>query len=521
MICADMRNDYSGTAGRRHAPGCPRRWAAVHSVLMNAANTPLLELEPVPILLRRLRAELAAEFDPSRPVRISRAPGRLDVMGGIADYTGSMVCELPLDRAAAVALQPRTDRQVQIFSFNLLDEHKPFTFGMSLDALAAASAETLLREFHHHGRTWAGYLAGCLYLLHEQKLVDLHDPKHAGVSIGLYSSVPLGAGVSSSAAIEVATMMNLVEHFGVRAQVDPMRVAAMCQQVENRIVGAPCGIMDQVTSCAGEAGKLLRLLCQPHELLDPLELPEGVRVLGINSNVKHSVGGGKYGRTRCAAFMGHAIILAKMREMGETAAKPLKMDPMNGYLANLDPGDFKRWFRGFLPETMKGLDFLEKYGPTIDRATTVHPDHKYHVQQATHHHVLESMRVRNFVQFLEEARKQPPKTREQGILLDKAGHLMYASHMSYREDALLGAEECDILVDLVRENEPAGLYGAKITGGGLGGTVAVMADASPRADEAIVKVMAEYEMRTGKKPEAFTGTSDGAWRVGTAIVAGE
>src|SRR4051794_29833082 len=107
----------------------------------------LLRLEPVPTLISRLRAELAAEFDFTRPIRISRAPGRLDVMGGIADYTGSLVCELPLDRAAAVALRERDDREVQVFSFNLHDEAKPFTLRIPLDAIATQPLDALRREF--------------------------------------------------------------------------------------------------------------------------------------------------------------------------------------------------------------------------------------------------------------------------------------------------------------------------------------------------------------------------------------
>src|SRR6185437_4079416 len=88
----------------------------------------LLELEPVPTLLARIAAERSAQFVAGRPIRVSRAPGRLDVMGGIADYTGSLVCEMPLDRAAAVALQPRDDRQIQVFSFNLADQGLPSSF---------------------------------------------------------------------------------------------------------------------------------------------------------------------------------------------------------------------------------------------------------------------------------------------------------------------------------------------------------------------------------------------------------
>ena len=476
----------------------------------------LLGLDPVPMLLKRVRAELYADFG-DRSVRVSRAPGRLDVMGGIADYTGSLICELPLDRAAAVALQERDDRQVQVFSFNLHDEHKPFTLRVPLDSLATRSADELRGEFDQPGRKWAGYLAGCLFVLHEAGLVELRDPSRKGMNIALYSEVPLGAGVSSSAAVEVATMMNLIDHVGIRGRVDPMRVAALCQRVENGIVGAPCGIMDQVTSCAGKHGTLLRMLCQPHELQPPVPIPANVRFVGINSNVKHSVGGGAYGRTRCAAFMAHKIIFETMRRAGEQHGKTLVADPTNGYLANLDPDDYKQHFRPRLPEWMKGSDFVDRFGETIDTATRVDPATDYPVQHAADHHVLEARRVKQFTEFLEQAARAAPGTRDQGQWLDKAGHLMYASHLSYTKDAMLGAPECDLLVDLVKKRERAGLYGAKITGGGSGGTVAVLADANARADEAIAELMREYAKQTGHQPELFSGSSDGAWTTATAV----
>jgi galactokinase len=476
----------------------------------------LLNLEPIPTLIARTRAELGAEFDFSRPMRVSRAPGRLDVMGGIADYTGSLVCELPLDRAAAIVLQERDDRDAQIFSFNLFDEHLPFTFRMPLARLAQASVEALRRELSESGRRWGGYLIGCFFVLHGQKLIDLNDPKLRGLNLALLSDVPIGMGISSSAAIEVAMMMNLLDHFGLRAQLDPMKVAEMCQYVENHIVGAPCGIMDQATSCAGVRDSMMRMVCQPHELQSPLQLPDGVRVIGISSNVKHSVGGGQYGITRCAAFMGHAMILSKMREMGVAAGRQLIRDPMNGYLANLDLDDYKRYFREYLPEFMLGKDFLEKFGGTIDTATTVDSAITYPVQHAADHHVFEASRVKNFCMHIEDATRAGRDTKEGGRLLDKAGHLMYASHLSYTNEAMLGADECDVLVDLVRKHEKAGLYGAKITGGGAGGTVAILCNTGERAESANAEIMFEYEKRTGLKPEAFTGSSPGAWAAGTA-----
>src|SRR6185436_18835951 len=119
----------------------------------------------------------------------------------------------------------------------------------------------------------------------------------------------------------VATMMNLVDHFAVREKIDPMKLASLCQRVENHVVGAPCGIMDQVTSLLGEENSLLRMICQPHEIQPPLRVPPGIRFVGINSNVKHSVGGPMYARTRCAAFMAHKMILETMRQMGTRAGR--------------------------------------------------------------------------------------------------------------------------------------------------------------------------------------------------------
>ncbi len=474
----------------------------------------LLNLDPVATLLQRVRAELSADFTGAQ-IRLSRAPGRLDVMGGIADYTGSLVCEATLDRAAAVAMTTRNDGQVQVFSFNLYDEHVPFMMRIPVEALATRSIEDLRDEFAQPGRKWAGYLAGCLAILREQGYVDLKDV--GGFNLAVLSTVPLGAGVSSSAAIEVATMMNFVEHFGIRGEMDPMRFSAMCQMVENRVVGAPCGIMDQVSSCAGHESALLRMICQPHELQEPLKLPEGVRALGINSNVKHSVGGGMYGKTRCAAFMGHRIILEMMAKSGRVPAVAREHDPLRGYLANLAPEEYERDFREHLPMSMSGQQFIEKFGKTFDSATQVEPGIEYHVRPATDHHVYEAARVRKFSELMEMAARLPSISAARTRVLEQAGELMYQSHDSYGSNAMLGAEECDLLVKLVRENASAGLYGAKITGGGSGGTVAVLADDTREAEAAVERIMAAYQDKTGNRPEAFLASSPGAWDVRTVL----
>jgi galactokinase len=146
-----------------------------------------------------------------------------------------------------------------------------------LEALARQPAEALRREFAAPGRTWAGYLAGCLFELNARGLVDLMNPAVRGVNLAVLSTVPMRAGVGASAALVAATMVNLLDHFGVRDQVDAMQTAVMCQAVERQIIGANGGIMPHWTALAGEPEMLSTVLCQPHQIQPSLVVPRGMR----------------------------------------------------------------------------------------------------------------------------------------------------------------------------------------------------------------------------------------------------
>jgi L-arabinokinase len=473
-------------------------------------------------LLRRLKEELSGSFDRRLPIRISRAPGRLDVMGGITDYCGGTVCLLPLERATTMALQRRSDRNLQLTSFNLLDSNQPFTLSIPLDALATSPTARLRADFAEPSRRWAGYVAGCLHVLHRERVIDLANPAVPGLNLAILSNLPSGAGVSSSAALAVATMLNLVDELALfpdRTDDAAIQVARLCQMVENEVVGAACGIMDQVACSLGHAGQLLRLDCRPHTLLPPIAIPEGVRLLGINSNVSHTVAEGPYAQTRCAAFMAHKLIVEHMKRIGAAHGRELESDPLNGYLATLDHDDYRRLFRYELPERMTGRDFLALHGNTIDNATVIQPEATYFIRAAADHHVLDAQRVRNFCRFLVEAGKHEPSSPKVGGLLDRAGHTMYGSHLSYSRNAGLGHEACDALVRLVQRRERRGLYGARITGGGCGGTVVILAARSEMADDAIREILSEYERTTGNRPEWIEGSSPGGWWTGTDVVA--
>jgi galactokinase len=447
-------------------------------------------------------AELRALFDPRADVFVARAPGRLDVMGGIADYSGSLVLELPTAEATLVALQrDEGGRRLRVFTLSDDAGAEPL-FEMPLadferDGRPLAYEEARAYFARDPARHWAAYVAGVFLVLMRERGVHFSE----GARLLVSSRVPAGKGVSSSAALEVAAMSAAAAAFGL--DVEPRELAMLCQRVENSVVGAPCGVMDQITSACGEEGRLLALLCQPAELRGTIALPSDLSVWGLDSGVRHSVGGGDYGSVRVGAFMGYRIIaeLAGLKPAAGAGTVSIEDARWGGYLANLSPSEFEQRFAARLPEAMKGEDFLARYGGTTDAVTRVEPERTYAVRVAAAHPVYEHFRVRAFAELLEGEGEVSERRRE---LL---GELMYQSHASYSACGL-GSEGTDRLVELVREAGPArGLYGAKITGGGSGGTIAVLGRRG--ADASVMEVARRYTEETGRAPYVFAGSSPG------------
>ncbi len=375
-----------------------------------------------------------------------------------------------------------------------------------------STAEAHIDELRRHGESrtyeqmhelltreardaWGAYVFGVLAVL-EREGVRRFD---SGATFLLWSDVPIGVGVSSSAAVEVAAMHAVNGHLDLG--LDAERLAALCQTAENRVVGAPCGIMDQVTSACGQEGKLLALRCQPCDLLGQHELPPGVRVFGLSSRVEHRIGGSAYAAARVSAFMGLTLIL-KARQ-----ARGLPAGERDRYLCNLTPRRYVAEFRGLLPEAVTGAEFLDVHGPTADPVTTIDPRATYRVRAGTDHPVFENARVQAFIECMDRAHAGDRTA------LVEAGGLMYASHFSYGWNCGLGCAETDLIVRLVQQRGPEkGLYGAKITGGGSGGTVAVLADVD--AEDAVRAVAADYTAETGLRPDIFADSSPGAFQFG-------
>ncbi|XP_051137394.1 L-arabinokinase-like [Andrographis paniculata] len=492
---------------------------------------------------RRMREQKAAAslFNWEEDIFVARAPGRLDVMGGIADYSGSLVLQLPTREACHVAVQkihPSKQRLwkhaqarlnakgqgqtpvLQIVSYGSELSNRGPTFDMNLsdflDGDQPMSYENARSYFARDpSQKWAAYVAGTILVLMKELGIRFNH----SISVLVSSAVPEGKGVSSSAAVEVATMSGIAAAHGLN--INPRDLALLCQMVENHVVGAPCGVMDQMTSACGEANKLLAMICQPAEVLGLVDIPNHIRVWGIDSGIRHSIGGADYGSVRIGAFMGRKVIKSiasallsqSSDDLEEDGVELLENEANLDYLCNLSPHRYEALYVKQLPETALGEAFLEKYSDHNDSVTVIDKKRKYALRAATGHPIYENFRVKAFKALLTSASSD--------YQLTALGELMYQCHYSYGACGL-GSDGTDRLVQLVQEMQhnklsrasEGTLYGAKITGGGSGGTVCVIGRNCLRSSEQILQIQQRYRAATGYLPIIFEGSSPGAGKFG-------
>ena len=439
-----------------------------------------------------------AGFFNSGEVWVTRVPARLDVMGGIADYSGSNVCEAVLGRGILIALQPRTDRTIRIRTMQTGRRSLPAETRLPLDYFQSGDQLSNYSEIRDLCQSnplvsWVAYIGGSIFTMLKEETICLPY----GFSLLLLSAVPMNVGIGSSAAVEIGTLTCMNAY--LRRNINATRIVQLGQMAENHIVGAPCGIMDQMAITCGRQSKLIHILCRPGQVIGDVDIPAGTGFVGINSMMRHSVAANPYSDVRIGAFMGKRIINDFRSAKGRSAID---------YLTELSTTEFNAEYKQILPETIVGSEFLEKHKTHDDPVTKIQPDATYRVAGPTRHPVEENERVLSFMQGL----KQAGKGDEQGLI--SAGEAMYQAHESYRNNCQLSVDEVDFLVNAVRSRGSAnGLYGAKITGGGTGGTVAVFGKIDALKKH-IPQIAIEYSRRVGAMPDIFEGTSPGAMEFG-------
>lgn len=335
-------------------------------------------------LLARLREIGSAA---TSEARLYRAPGRVNLIGEHTDYNLGFVMPIALDLACTVAAAPRGDGRLRIFSLNMNEAYD----------IGVADLKTLKPSQH-----WSDYVLGAgkevAALGHEVSAADLV----------IESTVPVGAGLSSSAAIEVSSALAFLQG----RSIEKMELAKLARRAENDFVGMPCGIMDQFISVHGEENRAIRIDCRNLDY-ESVPLPFDVHVVAVNSMVKHELGSSAYAE--------------RVRECGEAVAVFQKHLKGVESLRDVNAEHFAHWDE-YIPE------------PARRRAR---------------HIISENERVLAF--------------RDACVRHDKAemGELFYRSHKSMRDDYEISCAEIDFLVDTAMAFD--GCYGSRMTGGGFGG----------------------------------------------------
>jgi len=349
------------------------------------------------------------------------APGRVNLIGEHTDYAGGFVMPAAIDFGTLAAISRREDGRVVIWSENFHEQVSHQIEGLPKNG----------------GGHWSGYPLGVVKILRDAGFAV------PAFSLTIYGDVPLGAGLSSSASVEVATALAALSLSGANPERE--EIAKLCQRAENVYVGSSCGIMDQFIACRGAENHALLLDCRSLEYrLAPI--PPQVSIVIANTMVKHSVAGGEYGIRRAEVEEGTAILRGHRPEIE--------------LLRDATPKDLEQW----------GAEM---------------PDN---VLRRCRHIITENLRTVAAADALAAGN------------MKRLGDLMAAAHASYRDDFEASCEEADAMVAAAQALP--GLIGARLTGGGFGGCTVNLVHAD-QAQKFSVRLHDDYRAATGIDAEIY------------------
>jgi galactokinase len=347
------------------------------------------------------------------------APGRVNLIGEHTDYAEGFVMPAAINFACLAGISPRTDGKIVVYSENYVEER-------TFDAAALPA---------HGSKHWSDYPMGVVSVLAGE------GHRIPGFSLSLWGDVPLGSGLSSSAAIEVASALAVLSMVG--ASYPGPVLARLCQRAENEFVGANCGIMDQFISVNGQENHALLLDCRSLEF-KPAPIPDHVALVIANTMVKHSVAGGDY-KTRRAESEAACAVIARHR-------------PGVPFLRDATLDDLKKWGDELAPQSL----------------------------MRARHVISENLRTVAACDAL--------------LRGDMAGvgRLMAEAHTSYSVDFEGSCVEADAMVALAQDLP--GLIGARLTGGGFGGCTVNLVEQDEAAEFAEA-LGARYAEQIGIVPQ--------------------
>jgi galactokinase len=391
------------------------------------------------VLARDVAQEFGFRF--GRMPKVSRAPGRVNLIGEHTDYNDGFVMPAALEFATLVAAAPRGDRRLVVYSM-IMDETREF----DLDRPAAHAPRDAPGSSPSAGageRDWSEYVFGVAVMLEKS------GRRLGGADLVVFTDVPLGAGLSSSAALEVSIAHALLTAAGL--PFEPIAIAKVCQHAENDYVGMRCGIMDQYVSACGVGGHALLIDCRSLESR-AVPIAQNLRLVIANSNVRHRHAGGEYNARRAACEEGVRILRSYLG--------PIRA------LRDVTPKELER-HRRVLPEL---------------------------IHRRCRHIVTENARVLDAERALKA-----------GDFV-ACGKAMNASHASMRDDFEITCPEIDFLAGFAQAQR--GVYGSRMTGGGFGGCTVSLFEQD--AVEPVKEVLLEaYRQACGLDAEVYVCSPSG------------
>jgi len=452
-------------------------------------------------VLSPLAGEATRRLHGEGPRYVAAAPVRLDIMGGVSEYCGALVLGMTAEDHVCAAAQKRNDGKI-----SLSLPHVPGESNGRLDWEIAA-VELHHQASHSTGESGDGAKQGKSGVIRRCVLGALVEGLRANVLPAFQGGMALAAAstlgdlttAGGEAALTVATLVSAAA--ALNRTPTPEDGVSVCRKVRKAWLGRLTGAADPIVSSSGERFSLIGIRSDAGAVDEIVPLPDGLQIAGVDLGSVCAETEIRFGRVRTAAFMGR-LLIDRIIQHDE-----LRNIDWDGHLSGIRVSDFVSHFRDRLPTKIMGADFLEKFGETGDPLTTIDPSETYKIRSRTEHHIYEharSLRLSNLI-------SQWNRDVASDDALVEAGELLAASHWSYGQRCGLGCAEADRLVTLIRRHgRTRGIFGAKITSCGCGGTVAVLMRSTDEAADALNEAVNEYSAGAARSARIFSGSRSGA-----------
>ncbi len=443
--------------------------------------------------------KLGGVFSPQRPIYIAQVPGRLDIIGGICASCGGTVVQSPLAQGVMIAIQWRSDQRILMRNLNL-NKERILTIEYRLDEVLRAAGEqdwiSLQTLFSAPEKRWSGHVLGAIAQLCARYPLQKGWP---GFNVAISSSLPVGAGLGSSAALQAGLILTLRE--ALNLPFDASETASIAAAIETEVMQQPGHPADYSAILHGQKNKLMVLHCQENSAPRFLDLPNGLQWATLDSGIRKPAEWQKQREFQAALHMGSSLLHELIRAGAPVSEGDVERTGVSRQV-------WQSHFKKRIPYRRTGEEFLGSPHVKMPAGVPIDPQKKYMPRSAVEYLIEENERARAFVSLFEE---RPPDSTEQAWI--EAGALLFASHDHYCKMSGLVCPEADWLVEQARAlGSERGIYGARAMPGGMGSSIVILAAAN--ANDTLQNLVSQYQDRFGRPASLLRGSAAGCLQSG-------